>query len=131
MAKSPNPTDKHVGSMVRMRRLMLGMSQGKLADALGITFQQVQKYEKGANRISASRLQQTADILQVPILFFFDGLTAPSHSAKQPHGPTVPPDVSAFLATSDGLSLVRAYSQIKKRTLKRAIVNLVEELAGQ
>ena len=71
--KAPNPTDKHVGSRVRMRRMMLGMSQEKLGDALDLTFQQVQKYEKGTNRIGASRLQQIAHILQVPVSFFFEG----------------------------------------------------------
>src|SRR6202046_816345 len=71
--KAPNPTDKHVGSRVRMRRMMLGMSQEKLGDALGLTFQQVQKYEKGTNRIGASRLQQIPQILQVPVAFFFEG----------------------------------------------------------
>jgi transcriptional regulator with XRE-family HTH domain len=73
MTKSPNPADKYVGSRVRMRRLMLSMSQGKLAAVLGLTFQQVQKYEKGANRIGASRLQALSDILQVPVAFFFEG----------------------------------------------------------
>src|SRR3970040_1780121 len=71
--KVPNPTDKHVGARVRMRRMMLAMSQEKLGDALGLTFQQVQKYEKGANRIGASRLQQISHILQVPVAFFFEG----------------------------------------------------------
>src|SRR4026209_2288745 len=71
--KTPNPTDKHVGSRVRMRRMMLSMSQEKLGDALGLTFQQVQKYEKGTNRIGASRLQQISHILQVPVAFFFEG----------------------------------------------------------
>src|SRR6187402_3203133 len=71
--KAPNPIDKHVGSRVRMRRMMLGMSQEKLGDALGLTFQQVQKYEKGTNRIGASRLQQISLILQVPVSFFFEG----------------------------------------------------------
>ena len=75
--KAPNPIDKHVGSRVRMRRMMLGMSQEKLGDALGLTFQQVQKYEKGANRIGASRLQQISLILQVPVSFFFEGAPAP------------------------------------------------------
>src|SRR5438132_9700768 len=81
--KAPNPIDKHVGSRVRMRRMMLGMSQEKLGDALGITFQQVQKYEKGTNRISASRLQHISQILQVPVAFFFEG--AP-HQPGQPKG---------------------------------------------
>ena len=71
--KAPNPIDKHVGSRVRMRRMMLSMSQEKLGDALGLTFQQVQKYEKGTNRIGASRLQQISNILQVPVAFFFEG----------------------------------------------------------
>src|ERR1700758_659016 len=81
--KAPNPIDKHVGARVRMRRMMLSMSQEKLGDALGLTFQQVQKYEKGTNRIGASRLQQIAHILQVPVEFFFEG--APDASA--PHDP--------------------------------------------
>jgi transcriptional regulator with XRE-family HTH domain len=76
MKKSPNPIDKHVGSRVRMRRMMLAMSQEKLGDALGLTFQQVQKYEKGTNRIGASRLQAIANILQVPVSFFFEGAPA-------------------------------------------------------
>src|SRR6059036_637834 len=80
--KAPNPTDKHVGTRVRMRRMMLGMSQEKLGDALDLTFQQVQKYEKGANRIGASRLQQIAHILQVPVSFFFEGVP----NALAPHG---------------------------------------------
>src|SRR3954466_6269775 len=75
--KVPNPVDKHVGSRVRMRRMMLGMSQEKLGDSLGLTFQQVQKYEKGTNRIGASRLQQISIILQVPVGFLFEGAPSP------------------------------------------------------
>ena len=71
--KAPNPVDKYVGSRVRMRRIMLGMSQEKLGEALGLTFQQIQKYEKGTNRVGASRLQQISEILQVPVSFLFDG----------------------------------------------------------
>ena len=82
VAKAPNPVDKHVGNRVRMRRKMLAMSQEKLGAALGLTFQQVQKYERGTNRMGASRLQQMSDILQVPVAFFFEG--APNASA--PHG---------------------------------------------
>src|SRR5689334_8058350 len=99
--KAPNPIDKHVGSRVRMRRMMLSMSQEKLGDALGLTFQQVQKYEKGTNRIGASRLQQISNILQVPVAFFFEG--APSLS-PQPDGMKEAPSpayVSDFLATSE------------------------------
>src|SRR5215467_14082693 len=82
--KTPNPIDKHVGARVRMRRMMVGMSQEKLGDALGLTFQQVQKYEKGTNRIGASRLQQIASILQVPVAFFFEG--APDLVGNSPQG---------------------------------------------
>ena len=71
--KAPNPVDKYVGSRVRMRRIMLGMSQEKLGEALGLTFQQVQKYEKGTNRVGASRIQQISEILQVPVSFLFEG----------------------------------------------------------
>src|SRR5262245_25665476 len=97
--KAPNPIDKHVGSRVRMRRMMLGMSQEKLGDALGLTFQQVQKYEKGTNRIGASRVQQISQILQVPVAFFFEG--APDlqpHQAGMNEAPS-PAYVSDFLAT--------------------------------
>ena len=92
--KAPNPIDKHVGSRVRMRRMMLSMSQEKLGDALGLTFQQVQKYEKGSNRIGASRLQQISLILQVPVSFFFEGAPPPpggeAGSGKRPRRPTSP-----------------------------------------
>ena len=71
--KAPNPVDRYVGSRVRMRRIMLGMSQEKLGDALGLTFQQIQKYEKGTNRVGASRIQQISEILQVPVSFLFEG----------------------------------------------------------
>src|SRR4051794_973551 len=126
--KAPNPVDKHVGSRVRMRRVMLGMSQEKLGDALGLTFQQVQKYEKGTNRIGASRLHHIANILHVRPEFFYDG--APGQS--QPDGKAVAPDfVSEFLATSDGLALSKAFMQIKVVKLRRCIVELVKEMAGE
>ena len=107
-----NPVDKHVGSRVRMRRLMLDMSQTDIADALGLTFQQVQKYEKGANRVSASRLQHISQILQVPVSFFFEGAPAASgipQAVKGTGDAPSPAYVSDFLATSDGLSLVKAF----------------------
>ena len=125
--KIPNPVDKHVGSRVRMRRMMLSMSQTKLADALGITFQQVQKYEKGTNRMGASRLQHIANILQVPVTFFFDG--APGQPKADGSAPS-PAFVFEFLATSDGLALTKAFMQIKNAKLRRSIANLVEEIAG-
>ncbi len=131
--KAPNPIDKHVGSRVRMRRMMLGMSQEKLGDALGLTFQQVQKYEKGTNRIGASRLQQISIILQVPVAFFFEG--APHLAGESgPQGTDAAPSpayVSDFLATSDGLSLTKAFMRIKDSKLRRRIVDLVQQIAGE
>jgi transcriptional regulator with XRE-family HTH domain len=130
--KAPNPTDKHVGARVRMRRMMLSMSQEKLGDALGLTFQQVQKYEKGANRIGASRLQQIAHILQVPVSFFFDG--APAAPGQLVDGMSEAPSpayVSDFLATSDGLALTKAFMRLKDAKLRRRIVDLVEQMAGE
>ena len=128
--KAPNPIDKHVGSRVRMRRMMLSMSQEKLGDALSLTFQQVQKYEKGTNRIGASRLQQISQILQVPVAFFFEG--APTLH-PQPEGMAEAPSpayVSDFLATSDGLALTKAFMRIKDAKLRRLIVDLVEQIVG-
>jgi transcriptional regulator with XRE-family HTH domain len=132
--KAPNPIDKHVGSRVRMRRMMLGMSQEKLGDALGLTFQQVQKYEKGTNRIGASRLQQISQILQVPVAFFFEGAPVISGEFEPSPGMSEAPSpayVSDFLATSDGLSLTKAFMRIKDAKLRRRIVDLVQQIAGE
>jgi transcriptional regulator with XRE-family HTH domain len=132
MVKKPlNSIDKHVGSRVRMRRMMLGMNQTKLGDALGITFQQVQKYEKGANRVSASRLQHISHILQVPVPFFFEGAPhVPGQTTGNGAAPS-PAYVADFLASSDGLALTKAFTRIKKRELRRRIVDLVEEIVGE
>jgi transcriptional regulator with XRE-family HTH domain len=128
--KAPNPIDKYVGSRVRMRRMMLGMSQEKLGDALGLTFQQVQKYEKGSNRIGASRLQQISQTLQVPVEFFFEGAPVlPSKTSGLEEAPS-PSYVADFLATSEGLALTKAFMQIKSAKLRRRIVDLVEAMAG-
>jgi len=129
--KVPDPVDKHVGSRVRMRRMMLGMSQERLGDALGLTFQQVQKYEKGTNRISASRLQAMCHILQVPVSFFFEG--APQMAGQSRRGGEAPSPtyVSDFLAAADGLKLVRAFTRISDAKLRRSVVRLVEEIGGE
>jgi transcriptional regulator with XRE-family HTH domain len=126
--KGPNPIDIHVGSRIRMRRIMLGMSQEKLADGFGLTFQQIQKYEKGTNRMGASRLQQAADILGVAVPFFFEG-----------HGGSFKPDGSApspayindFVASEDGLRLMRAFMGIARPAVRHRIVALVNEIAGE
>ena len=126
--KAPNPTDKHVGARVRMRRMMLGMSQEKLSDALGITFQQVQKYEKGMNRISASRLQQISHFLRIPVTFFFEGVPdVPRQSMDEAPSTAY---VSEFLATRDGLALTKAFMRINDPKLRRRIVELVEQLTS-
>jgi transcriptional regulator with XRE-family HTH domain len=127
--KSPNPTDKHVGSRVCMRRKMLSMSQTELAGAVGVTFQQIQKYEKGTNRISASRLQQISGVLQVPISFFFEDPQGPSKGAdgRRVHSPDY---VSDFLTTTDGLALTKAFTLIQDPKLRRSIVNLTRAITG-
>ena len=127
--KAPNPIDKHVGSRVRMRRMMLSMSQEKLGDALGLTFQQVQKYEKGTNRIGASRLQQISNILQVPVEFFFEGAPHLGGASRADGDAPSPAYVSDFLASSDGLALTKAFMRIGDAKLRRRIVDLVEQIA--
>jgi transcriptional regulator with XRE-family HTH domain len=124
--KSSTATDKHVGARVRMRRMMLETSQTSLGEALGITFQQIQKYEKGTNRIGASGLQQIAHILQVPVSFFFEDLPLPSEALSE-EGPYI----DDFLATSDGLSLTKYFIRIKDPKLRRCIVDLVEHIAAR
>jgi transcriptional regulator with XRE-family HTH domain len=129
--KTPNPIDKYVGSRIRMRRIMLSMSQEKLGEALGLTFQQIQKYEKGTNRVGASRIQQISDILQVPISFLFEGGPGSTASADGLSEAPSPAYVSDFLATSEGLALTRAFTRISDAKLRRSIVDLVEQIARQ
>jgi transcriptional regulator with XRE-family HTH domain len=131
MRKSPDPTDIHVGKRVRMRRLMLKMSQGDLASSAGITFQQIQKYEKGTNRISSSRLQQFVHVLDVPIAYFFEDVPSPSNKSKGSdlrikEGQAL----QEFMTTKDGLALANAFQRIKGRGLRLSVVHLVEHLSG-
>ena len=109
--------------------MMLAMSQTNLGSALGLTFQQVQKYEKGTNRIGASRLQQISHILQVPVAFFFEGAPSVPGTPQATETAPSPACVTDFLATSDGLALTKAFMRIKNAKLKRRIVELVEEIA--
>jgi transcriptional regulator with XRE-family HTH domain len=110
--------------------MMLSMSQEKLGDALALTFQQVQKYEKGTNRIGASRLQQISNILQVPVAFFFEGAPDVPGSPRSSKDAPSPSYVAEFLATTDGLALTKAFMQIDDPKLRRRIVDLVEQIAG-
>jgi transcriptional regulator with XRE-family HTH domain len=129
--KAPNPVDKYVGSRVRMRRIMLGMSQEKLGEALGLTFQQIQKYEKGTNRVGASRLQQISEVLQVPVSFLFDGGPSGIVLSESSAESASPAYIADFLATSEGLALTRAFTRIADSKLRRSIVDLVEQIADR
>ena len=129
--KQPNPIDIHVGSRVRLRRMMLGMSQEKLGDQLGITFQQIQKYEKGTNRIGASRLQHIARVLSVPVSFFFED--APGGPSETPGvaEPAATNYVVDFLSSSEGIQLNKAFVRINDAKLRRKIIDLVRAMAGE
>ncbi len=129
--RSPNPIDIHVGSRVRLRRMMLNKSQEKLGDALGITFQQIQKYEKGTNRIGASRLQEIARVLQVPISFFFEGAPGEDESDGMGFAESNPNAmINDLLGSNDGLQLTRAFVRIEDTKIRKGIVELVKAIAA-
>ena len=128
--KAPNPVDKYVGSRVRMRRIMLGMSQEKLGEALGLTFQQVQKYERGFNRVGASRLWELSRVLGVPITYFFEGLepdTQPVPVREMPDSMKASADP---LNKRETLELVRAYYRIQDVAVRRRLCDLIRQIAG-
>lgn len=126
--KTPNPIDIHVGARVRMRRLLLGLSQDKLGDELGVTFQQVQKYERGANRIGASRLFEIARVLSVPIGFFFEGMDANTQGGFAEDDQT--PLVDDFLNSAEGVALAAAFNRINDTKVRRRVLELVRSIAG-
>ena len=128
--KKPNPIDAHVGGRIRFRRNMLNMSQEKLGESLGITFQQIQKYEKGTNRVGASRLQAIAGILNVPVSFFFED--APDTDIGQTSGfieEMSGSDVMDFCSSAEGLQLNRAFVRISDAKVRRKIIDLVRTLS--
>lgn len=126
MGKRPNPTDIYVGSRVRMRRKMLGLSQEKLGDKLGITFQQIQKYEKGTNRVGASRLQAMATALEVPIAYFFpDNSVTGDGAGLQEEGTAFMMDL---MSSAEGLELSRAFVKIRSSKIRRKLVELARAL---
>jgi transcriptional regulator with XRE-family HTH domain len=127
--KTPNPVDIHVGSRVRLRRLLLGLSQEKLGDELGVTFQQVQKYERGANRIGASRLYRVAEVLEVPIGFFFEGLQSSPVEGFAEGDQT--PLVNDFINSPEGVALAAAFARIKEPSVRRKLLELARTLAGE
>jgi len=128
--KARNPIDLYVGGRVRMRRMLVGLSQEKLGDALGVTFQQIQKYEKGANRIGASRLHQIAQVLGVPVSFFYDGAAPAGETAPGFAEAPALDHVADFLATSEGLHLNKAFVRIQDPGVRRKLVALVEAVAN-
>jgi len=128
--RGPNPIDIHVGSRVRLRRQLLKMSQEKLGEELGVTFQQVQKYERGANRVGASRLYRLSRVLDVPVQFFFEGMGEKSAITGMAEGDQTP-IVYDFIQSSDGVSLAEAFSRIKDIKVRRRILELVRTLATE
>jgi len=128
--KTPNPVDLYVGGRIRMRRRTLGVSQEKLAEDLGLTFQQVQKYERGANRVSASKLYEIARSLSAPVSFFFDGLTDPQAG---PGGSDAAVDnfVHDFLMTNEGVELASIFPKIKRAKVRRRLLDLVRTMADE
>ena len=129
--KKPNPTDIHVGSRIRLRRNMLGMSQEKLGERLGITFQQIQKYEKGTNRVGASRLQAIANILGVPVAFLFEDMPGAEPAATGGFSEDASTAFALeFCTSAEGLQLNRAFVKITDAKVRRKIIELVKTLAS-
>lgn len=121
--------DQYVGARVKMRRKMMRLSQEKLGIALGVTFQQVQKYEKGMNRIGSSRLQEIAKILQVPVTFFFEGSPQPTEQDTGFNEAPSPTYIAEFISSTDGIHLIEAFIRISDAKLRRIIVELAQRLA--
>jgi transcriptional regulator with XRE-family HTH domain len=126
----PNPVDLHVGARIRLRRRMQGVSQEKLADALGLTFQQVQKYERGANRVSASKLYEIASALHAPVSYFFDGLADPAGDAETSSRQSEETTVHAFLMTAEGLELAKLFPRVLRGPVRRRVLDLVRAIVG-
>jgi len=126
VTKKANPIDAQVGSRVRIRRMLIGMSQEKLGDLLGLTFQQVQKYEKGVNRIGAGRLFEIARILGVPIDFFYDGVASSAENLV-----SAAPPVMEFVSSGEGLQLSLAFMKIKDPKVRKRVLDLVKSLADE
>jgi transcriptional regulator with XRE-family HTH domain len=129
--RMPNPVDLHVGARIRLRRRMQGVSQEKLADALGLTFQQVQKYERGANRVSASKLYEIASALHAPVSYFFDGLADPASEAESGATRSEETTVHAFLMTAEGLEIAKLFPQVTRGPVRRRILDLLRAVVGE
>ncbi|MCC6919534.1 MAG: helix-turn-helix transcriptional regulator [Alphaproteobacteria bacterium] len=124
--------DAHVGARIRLRRMLIGLSQERLGDALGVTFQQIQKYERGANRISASKLYEVSRVLGVPVSHFLDGLNGQNAQKPQPpKGPDGTENIMEFVRSPEGLALNRAFAAIEDPRKKRAVLDLVRIMADE
>ena len=131
MVGTPNPIDIHVGNHLRVRRTLRGLSQTELAAAVGLTFQQVQKYEQGTNRISASRLYKLAKVLRVSVLYFFEGIpTEPSEGHEGDQTSILPLD-DELMTSRETLQLVRYYYRIQSETARALVYDLVQELGKE
>ena len=130
-SRTANPVDLHVGARIRMRRRSQGVSQEKLAEALGLTFQQVQKYERGANRVSASKLYEIAAMLRAPVAYFFDGLADPAGEADDDSRGGDERAVHAFLMTSEGLELARSFTLVPRGRVRRRLLELIRALGDE
>ena len=132
MKKTPHPVDEYVGMKLRWLRSKRKMSQERLGDQLGVTFQQVQKYEKGSNRVSASRLFEIARILEVDVAYFFDGFSQSANGTPDVSTDANPPPVPVdFLRTHEGIKLITAFTSIENPKLRKSVVDHVEALAKQ
>jgi len=127
-AKQPHPVDRHVGGRVRLRRTLAGMSQEQLGEHLGVTFQQVQKYEKGTNRISASRLWQVAEVLKVPVAFFFEGTDEARQAPAAGFAESRQSEITGIAQSTEALQLLRHFTHIAEPRLRRAVVDLARAL---
>ena len=124
--KKPNPVDVHIGSRIRLRRNMLGMSQEKLGEALGITFQQIQKYEKGVNRVGGSRMQHIANALNVPPAYFYEDAPGAENAAEADDDPVI-----KFMRSHEAIRLTRAFMAISDHAVRRKLIELARTIAGQ
>jgi len=130
--RGPTAVDIHVGKKILARRIFLRMSQTEVADAVGITFQQIQKYEKGMNRVGASRLQQISDVLGVSPFYFFEGAPTVGKKAPVPNEGELSEDaIVSFLGTREGAALVRSFIAIKQKSIRQNLIEFIDTLKGK
>ena len=127
---TPHPVDVHVGQRVKLRRTLMGMTQGKLGESIGLTFQQIQKYEKGVNRIGASRVYEMAQLLSVPVQFFYDGVGGDGAAAPQGFAEgDAPHPVMELVSSPEGVQLCRYFAAIRDPQVKKRVLDLVKSIA--